>query len=68
MSCIASDVSRWIASGATRRKVCPSASKVRHALGGHQPVRRVVRADRQQVGVVEFGTVAHGRRLVEAAV
>src|SRR6188508_243851 len=28
MSCIASAVSRWIASGATRRKVCPSASKV----------------------------------------
>ncbi len=28
MSCIASLVSRWIASGATRRKVCPSASNV----------------------------------------
>ena len=35
-----------------------------HALGGHQPVRRVVRADRQQVGVVEIGTGAHVRRLL----
>ena len=28
MSCIASAVSRWIASGETWRKVCPSASNV----------------------------------------
>ena len=55
MSCIASAVSRRSASGSTCRKVRPSASKVRDALGGDQPVRRVVGADREQVGVAELG-------------
>ena len=55
MSCIASAVSRWIASGATLRNVCAVRLEGRDALGGEQPVRRLVRADRQQVGVAELG-------------
>ena len=44
-------VSRWMASGDTRRKVCPSASR---PLGGHQPVRRVVPC--RSGGEVRVGT------------
>ena len=43
----------------------PAGLEGRHALGGEEAVRRVVGADRQQVGVAELGLdgVAHPRRL-----
>ena len=58
MSCIASAVSCRIASGVDLEERPAAGLERRHALGRHQPVRRVVRADRQQVGVAELGTAA----------
>ena len=65
MSCIASAVSRWIASGATLRKVSPVDLDGRDALGRDQPVRRLVGAvgsgGGEEVGVVELGAGGCGR-------
>ena len=60
MSRIASRVSSVSASGSTCRKRAHRRSNVRHAVGGEQPVRRVVVAEREQLGELEL---RHGARL-----
>ena len=53
MSCIASAVSRVIAAGSTLRNGPAGVSNVDTPVGRDQPVRRRVRSERQQFGVLE---------------
>ena len=71
MSCIASSVSRRIASGSTFRKVWPSTSTVDDALGRDQPVGRLVRWTRwgggRSSGTLAVVTAPSVRRRLSAA-
>ncbi len=55
MSCIASAVSACSIAGSTCRNVSPPAENVLTPVGAEEPVRRVVGAEREQVGVSELG-------------
>ncbi len=59
MSCMASAVSSRSAVGATCRNVLPARLERADPLGGEEPVRRLVGARGEQVGVAEGGIGTH---------